>query len=67
MKKGKKKEAPRAMFKVDGNWCIYRFEFDAGDGLRWQQGRSCGPNENIEKCTRHFQKKGYTVIDWRDV
>ena len=59
----------RVMITTKGSWTIWRFEFDAGDGqgVVWHQGRGAGGSSSVENSTRHFIKKGYTVVTWGDV
>lgn len=54
------------MIQQSGIWTYWKFEFDTGDerGLAWQSG--CGTNNSVEESTRHFEKNGYTIIEWDD-
>jgi hypothetical protein len=60
---GKEKHDRQAMVTVDGDWAVWRFEFDPdGQGVAWQQGRGTG--RSVEDITGHFSEMGYTIIQW---
>lgn len=59
----------RVMIKADGSYTLWKIEFDScdGRGVAWQRGRGVGKSNTVEETTRHFVKKGYTVVEWSDV
>lgn len=61
-----KEQKSRAMIRKENGDIAVKFEFDDGDGFKWQKGRILGPHESVEKTSGHFKKIGYTIVDWKD-
>jgi hypothetical protein len=60
------KHGRRVMVNQDGSWVACKFEFDSQDGrgVVWQYGRSSGHGKTLKKTLLHFEKMGYTIVDW---